>query len=59
MFRAFDKATGDIIAEFELPGSQVGLPMTYLHEGRQYVVLSVGGGGDSAAELIAFALPVE
>jgi quinoprotein glucose dehydrogenase len=59
MFRAFDKATGDIIAEFELPGSQVGLPMTYLHEGRQYVVLSVGGGGDSAAELIAFALPVD
>ena len=30
--------------------------MTYMHDGRQYVVLSVGGAGASA-ELVALALP--
>jgi predicted glycosyltransferase len=32
--------------------------MTYMHEGRQYIVISVGGGGE-AAELVALALPVD
>jgi len=31
-------------------------PMTYLHEGRQYVVLAIGGTGH-AAEWVAFGLP--
>ena len=56
MFRALDKATGATIAEIELPNAQIGLPMTYMHEGRQYIVISVGGGGEPA-ELIALALP--
>jgi len=56
VLRALDKATGATIAEIELPNAQVGLPMTYGHEGRQYVVVSVGGGGQPA-ELIALALP--
>jgi quinoprotein glucose dehydrogenase len=56
ILRALDKATGETIAEIALPNVQTGLPMTYMHEGRQYVVLSVGGGGDPA-ELVAFALP--
>ena len=55
-FRALDKATGATIAEIELPNAQIGLPMTYMHEGRQYIVISVGGGGEPA-ELIALALP--
>jgi quinoprotein glucose dehydrogenase len=55
-FRAHDKATGAILAEIELPNSQVGLPMTYMHEGRQFIVISVGGGGESA-EIVALALP--
>jgi len=55
-FRAHDKATGAILAEIDLPNSQVGLPMTYMHEGRQFIVISVGGGGESA-ELVALALP--
>ncbi len=55
-FRALDKATGATIAELELPNTQVGLPMTYMHEGRQYIVVSVGGGGEPA-ELVALALP--
>ena len=58
MFRALDKATGATIAEIELPNAQIGLPMTYMHEGRQYIVISVGGGGEPA-ELIALALPLD
>ncbi len=58
MFRALDKATGETVAEIELPNAQVGLPMTYMHEGRQFIVISVGGGGQPA-ELIALALPTD
>lgn len=57
VFRAYDKATGEVVAEIVLPAPQVGLPMTYMHRGRQYVVLSVGGNGEPA-ELVALALPV-
>jgi quinoprotein glucose dehydrogenase len=53
---AYDKATGEIVGKIDLPASQSGLPMTYLHEGRQYVVFSVGGP-EHAAELVALALP--
>ncbi len=56
-FRALDKATGETLWEIELPGVQIGLPMTYLHEGRQYVAFTVGDPErDVPAELIAFAL---
>jgi len=30
-------------------------PMTYLHRGRQYIVMATGGGAD--AEIVALALP--
>ena len=53
---AYDKASGEIVGSVDLPASQTGLPMTYLHEGRQYVVLSVGGP-EHPAELVALALP--
>ena len=58
MFRALDKATGETIAEIELPNAQVGLPMTYMHDGRQFIVMAIGGGGEPA-ELIALALPTD
>jgi len=51
-----DKATGARLAHIDLPGTQVGLPMTYMHEGRQYVVMSVSEGGEPA-EIVALALP--
>ena len=51
-----DKATGERIARIDLPGTQVGLPMTYMHDGRQYVVMAVSEGGQPA-ELVALALP--
>ncbi len=55
-FYGYDKATGEIMADLEIPASQTGLPMTYMHDGKQYVVFTVGGGGQ-AAQLIAMALP--
>ncbi len=56
MLRAHDKATGEVVAEIELPANQTGLPMTYVHEGRQYIVVAVGARG-RAGELVALALP--
>ena len=45
MFRALDKKTGQIVWETEIAaGPQTGLPMTYMHQGRQFVVFSAGGG---------------
>ena len=40
---ARDKATGEILGSVDLPGRPIGTPMTYLHEGRQYIALTVGG----------------
>jgi len=40
----------------ELPASTLTAPMTYMHEGRQYIVMAVGGGG-MAGSLVALALP--
>ncbi len=56
VFRAHDKATGEILAEIELPGTTTGLPMSYMHGGRQYVVVAVGQGGQPS-EIVALALP--
>lgn len=55
-FRAHDKTTGEVLAEIELPANQTGLPMTYMHEGRQYIVVAVGARRHPA-ELVALALP--
>jgi len=56
IFRAVNKETGDIIAEIDLPANQGGIPFTYEHAGKQYVAMFVTSG-NSAAELIAYALP--
>ena len=56
VFRAHDKATGETIAEIELPATTTGIPMTYMHEGKQYIVVAVGGRGYPAG-LVALALP--
>ncbi len=54
--RALDKQTGDIVATIELPGAQTGVPMTYEHNGKQYIVMAVSQRG-SASEIVAYALP--
>jgi quinoprotein glucose dehydrogenase len=56
MLRAYDKATGKQVGAVYLPAQQSGSPMTYMHKGRQYIVVAVSGGAYSG-EYIAFALP--
>jgi quinoprotein glucose dehydrogenase len=59
-FRAFNKKTGKLLWETNLPTSAFATPATYEVNGRQYVVIACGGGklgtksGDS---YVAFALP--
>jgi quinoprotein glucose dehydrogenase len=55
-FRAYDKATGKVIWEIEFPAGTTGAPMTYSHQGEQYIAVAIGSRRH-AAELIALALP--
>ncbi len=52
--RALDKATGAMLWEFDPPLRPLAAPMTYLLQGKQYLVVAAGGGLN--AELIAFSL---
>ena len=56
MLRAYDKLTGDVLGEIELPGGTTAAPMTYMVDGRQYIVVTVGWE-DMPSEYIALALP--
>jgi quinoprotein glucose dehydrogenase len=56
MLRAYDKATGKQVGAVYLPGPQSGSPMTYMLNGKQYIVVAVSGGSYSA-DYIAFTLP--
>jgi quinoprotein glucose dehydrogenase len=56
MFRAIDKKTGAIVYELALPASTTGVPMTYLIDGKQYIVVATGARG-TPAELVALAIP--
>jgi len=55
-FRAYDKATGAVLATIRLPAGETGAPMTYMHRGKQYVVVAVGGR-DADPEWVALSLP--
>ena len=55
-FRAYDKATGRVIWETELPSGTTGGPMTYMLKGKQYIVVPVGSRSEPA-EYVALALP--
>jgi quinoprotein glucose dehydrogenase len=59
LLRAYDKATGeDVAGEINMPGKQTGSPMTYLYNGKQYIVVAVTtNGANGGGELIAYALP--
>jgi quinoprotein glucose dehydrogenase len=56
MLRAYDKATGKDAGAVFMPAPQSGSPMTYMLDGRQYIVLAISGGTYSG-ELLAFRLP--
>jgi len=56
IFRAYDKQTGEIVAEIDLPNMQSGQPMTYEVDGKQYIAMFVSGNA-GATQLVALALP--
>ena len=51
---ARNKASGEVVGSIDLPAGAIGTPMTYMHAGKQYIALTVGG---DVPELIALALP--
>ena len=55
-FRSYDKATGEIVSEMPIPANVTNVPMTYLANGKQYIVVAVGAVG-KPAELLALSLP--
>ena len=55
-FRSYDKATGAIVSEMQIPANVTNVPMTYMAGGKQYIVIAVAAVG-KPAELLALALP--
>jgi quinoprotein glucose dehydrogenase len=59
-FRAFNKRTGELLWEVDLPAAGFATPTVYESDGKQFIVIACGGGrlktksGDS---FIAFSLP--
>jgi quinoprotein glucose dehydrogenase len=58
MLRAYDKATGANVGEVYMPGAQTGGPMTYMLNGKQYLVVAVSAP-NRPGELMAFTLPLD
>ena len=59
--RAFDSQTGELLWQTVLPNAGVATPVTYMVNGKQYVVIAAGGGKDpkasSGSVYVAFSLP--
>ncbi len=59
--RAFEKSRGRLLWEYQLPAAGYATPSVYMHEGRQYLAITCGGGGKNATKsgdsVMAFALP--
>jgi quinoprotein glucose dehydrogenase len=56
MLRAYDKGTGRQVGAVWMPAPQSGSPMTYMLNGKQYIVVAVSGG-NASGEFLGFALP--
>jgi quinoprotein glucose dehydrogenase len=56
MLRAYDKTTGKEVGAVWMPAQQSGSPMTYMMDGKQYIIVAVSGGNYSG-EYIAYSLP--
>jgi quinoprotein glucose dehydrogenase len=58
--RAFNKRSGELLKEFDLPASAQATPMTYFFKGKQFLVIAAGGHGKLGTKqgdfLIAFSL---
>jgi quinoprotein glucose dehydrogenase len=59
--RAFEKHSGRVLWEHQLPAGGYATPSVYMVDGRQYVAIAAGGSGKNATRsgdsIIAFALP--
>jgi len=58
--RAFDKKTGKVVWEYQLPAGAFATPITYQIDSKQYVAIAAGGvhgGHKPGGYYIAFALP--
>jgi quinoprotein glucose dehydrogenase len=55
MLRAYDKKTGQQVGAVWMPAPQSGSPMTYMVDGKQYIVVAVSGGAYSG-EYLAFSV---
>jgi len=55
LLRAYDKVTGADVGAVNMPATQTGSPMTYMVNGRQFIVVAVSDV--NGASLIAYALP--
>ena len=56
MLRAYGKTDGKEMGAVYMPAPESGSPMTYMLNGKQYIVIAVSGGNYSG-ELLAFRLP--
>jgi len=56
MLRAYDKMTGKELGAVYMPAPETGSPMTYMVNGKQYIVVAVSGGPYSG-EYISYTLP--
>ena len=54
--RAYDQKTGKEVGNVLMPAGQSGSPMTYMVNGKQYIIVAVSGG-DYSGEYICYALP--
>jgi quinoprotein glucose dehydrogenase len=54
--RAYDQATGKEVGNVLMPAAQSGSPMTYMVNGKQYIIVAVSGG-DYSGEYICYTLP--
>ncbi len=55
VLRAFDKSTGAVVHEIELPGRPYGTPITYMSNSRQFISLTIVEAG-TRAKLIGLSL---
>lgn len=55
-FRAYDKATGKVIWETDLPAGTTSGPISYMHKSKQYIVIPVGDK-QRPPEWVALSLP--
>ena len=56
MLRAYNKGTGQEVGAVYMAAQQSGTPMTYMVDGRQYILVAISGGGYSG-EFVAYRLP--